>query len=198
MGTVECIDDTEGTNPVWVGTSAAAGDYEVWVATYSEGGSASAKLRMTSEDGPVCSRFDASGPPKHTMDPLASGFGRTELPVTAGGDTPANGLRNGQGTCTGYIPGDGPTTRLTLSGGGNALNIAGCGPDDLTLVVQTPDGTLLCDDDTEDNKPVVSIPSAGAGDYNIFVGTYGQGQSPGSRVVLSEAPGLLCSQAVPK
>ena len=193
MGTIECVDDTEQINPVWSGSNAAAGDYEIWVATYGQGGSSSADLRITTDNGPVCTEFDATGPAQMTLDPLTSGFGTSEASVTAGGGTPGGAL-SGQGTCTGWIPGEGPTARLSLSGGGNALNVAACSPStDLTLIIQTPDGRLLCDDDTEDNQPVVRIPAAGAGDYGIFVGTYSEGERPSAMLKLSEAPGSLCS-----
>lgn len=47
--------------------------------------------------------------------------------------------------------------------------------DDTTLLVNRPDGTWVCDDDGYgDLDPIVVIPKAQSGLYDIWVGTYGE------------------------
>ena len=44
---------------------------------------------------------------------------------------------------------------------------------DTTLVVHTPDGRWLCDDDSgRGNNPMIDLPAPPAGSYDIWVGSY--------------------------
>ena len=43
---------------------------------------------------------------------------------------------------------------------------------DTTLVIRRPDGTFLCDDDTNGTNPQIEINPWPAGEYRIWVGTY--------------------------
>ena len=61
----------------------------------------------------------------------------------------------------------------TTSGGSN-LYVYVNAAEDTTLLVNRPDGSWVCnDDDLGDGNPVVVIPSAADGLYDIWVGTYG-------------------------
>ena len=197
-GTIECVDDSEGTNPVYTERASASGEYAVWVATYSAGGSASAKLRLTDSDNPVCTRIDFDGEPSVPPLELAGGFTPQSLSVRAGGSSSASGLRNARGNCTGYVEESTPTARISFTGGGSPMNIAACSGSDTTLIVRGPDGTILCDDDSEGSNPVVRIPAAGAGDYTVLVGAYSAGERPSATVKVSSASGSLCSTPVVK
>jgi len=60
---------------------------------------------------------------------------------------------------------------------GNAatLYISVIADDDTTLLVNTPDGRWQCDDDGYgDLDPIIVVPKAQSGLYDIWVGTYGE------------------------
>ena len=58
--------------------------------------------------------------------------------------------------------------------GGSDLYIYAVSGDDTTILVNTPNGTWVCDDDSYgDGDPIVVIRDAPAGLYDIWVGTYG-------------------------
>lgn len=193
MGDIHCIDDSEGTNPVWVSKAPTTGTYDVWVATYSGGSISSAKLRITDSEDPVCSRIQASGPTLAPEITLARGFGSHEISTQAGGPVDAPSMPNSRGFCTGQIREEGPTARLQLGAGSGSLDIASCSGDDTTLVVRAPDGSWLCDDDSEGSNPVVTVASAQAGTYDIFVGSYAGGTAP-TQLKMSEMTGAsLCT-----
>ncbi len=197
-GSTECIDDSEGTNPVYTENASAIGEYAVWVATYSSGGSASAKLRITDSNDSVCTRIAFDGEPSVPPIALAGGFAPQSVPVQAGGTSSAGGIRNARGNCTGYVDEATPTARISFTGASGPLNIAACSSSDTTLIVRGPDGTTLCDDDSEGSNPVVRIPAAGAGDYTVLVGAYSSGERPSASLKVSSASGTLCTPAVVK
>ena len=61
------------------------------------------------------------------------------------------------------------------TGGGANLYIYAVSGNDTTILVNTPSGTWMCDDDSYgEGDPMVVIPAAEAGLYNIWVGTYGE------------------------
>ncbi|HJL49370.1 MAG TPA: hypothetical protein RMG45_26165, partial [Polyangiaceae bacterium LLY-WYZ-15_(1-7)] len=56
---------------------------------------------------------------------------------------------------------------------------------DTTLVVRKPDGTFVCDDDSEGMNPMVTG-SFPPGQYRVWVGSYQQGQNAAYRLGFSE------------
>lgn len=69
---------------------------------------------------------------------------------------------------------------------GNTLYVYAVSDADVTLLVNAPDGTWLCDDDSHGNRnPILVIPKAASGLYNIWVGTYGD-QMTNARLYVSE------------
>jgi hypothetical protein len=191
-GAIQCVDDTEGTNPVWSGETPQTGTYDVWVATYVQGASAQAKLRITDSEDGVCARVNSDGPPVAPPVALERGFGLHTLVTTAGGPVPANALR-GASHCAGNIREDGPTVRLELTGASGRLMVASCSREDTTLAIRTPSGGWLCDDDTESHNPRVQISAATAGTYQIFVGTYSSGSSASTKVNFAESVRVMCT-----
>ena len=89
---------------------------------------------------------------------------------TSGGATDASTVNP---ACAGWI--DSTPDHLFVAGGtfGN-LRIMAHSTADITLVVQKPDGSYLCNDDTEGTDPVVAGPMA-QGTYKIWIGSYQQG-----------------------
>lgn len=104
------------------------------------------------------------------------------LSLLAGGDVDAADKFEG---CTGFISTT-PDVRLFWDGsakGGLNLKISALSNADTTLVVNGPDGRWYCDDDAgEDSNPLVEL-SPRTGRYEIWVGTYAQGEV--KRAVLS-------------
>ncbi len=94
---------------------------------------------------------------------------------SAGGMTDASSL---SGDCRGWIASS-PNHVLTVTGAMPMLRVAANGGSaDITLVVQRPDGTYLCNDDSDGLNPMVEgafVP----GEYKIFIGSY-DAQSAGS------------------
>ena len=116
---------------------------------------------------------------------LAPGFQPDPTTATgsAGGIVDASSLNS---ECRGYVSIT-PSHVLTATGAFPNLRIAvNGGSADLTLVVRRPDGTYLCNDDSEGLNPMVEGPFA-AGEHQIFVGTY-SAESAGSsyRIGISE------------
>jgi len=113
--------------------------------------------------------------------------------VTAGGpiDVASLNLSSANGeSCRGFAP-DNPQVALTWSGQSPNLRIffvAGQTGGDTTMIVQQPNGAFLCSDDFPGGNlnPLVDIPNAGPGVYNVYVGTFGSGQSVAGTLYITE------------
>ena len=109
---------------------------------------------------------------------LAPGFMPDPATATgnAGGLTDASTLNS---ECRGYIAAT-PNHILTATAPFTNLRIAvNGGSTDVTLVVQRPDGSFLCNDDFEGLNPLVEGPFA-AGEHRIYICTY-NAESAGAR-----------------
>ena len=105
------------------------------------------------------------------------------ISLRAGGDISAQ--RAGSG-CTGYIT-NAPDVRLHYEAGSLPLIISVDAGSDTTLVVNGPDGSFYCDDDSgEGTNPSVRLNSPESGRYEIWVGTYRSGNSQPARLHISE------------
>jgi len=100
---------------------------------------------------------------------LAEGFSAPHIVEgRAGGATDASSLGDG---CIGNIAED-PDHELTLAAAMSGLRIYAAADEDITLVIQKPDGSYICNDDMEELNPLVTMPSFPAGTYKIWVGSY--------------------------
>lgn len=86
-----------------------------------------------------------------------------------------------------------PLLRILVNAGTSA---------DTTLVVRTPSGAYVCNDDSGDPgnglNPTVEIPNAAPGDYAVYVGGYGSDDTFSSYSIgFTETPGTFASQVVP-
>jgi hypothetical protein len=92
--------------------------------------------------------------------------------LTAGGGRSVN---VGNGSCSYGNVSDRPDLNLTYEGNGSrTLYIYAEGSSDITLLVNMPNASWRCDDDGLGNlNPILVIPNAPSGLYNIWVGTYG-------------------------
>lgn len=117
---------------------------------------------------------------------LASGF--TPDPryvnVTAGGGIRADRLGP---DCTGTIA-NAPDLRLHYTAGNLPLYIFAQSAADVTLVVNLPDGTWVCNDDHVGTDPGIVLLRPQSGQYDIWVGVFGGGRAVPARVGISEVP----------
>ncbi len=115
------------------------------------------------------------GQPLEPSPPRSSNFGTVQVEPgfepdparvrgTSGGPQQAASLGEG---CVGFVS-DIPDHLLVVSGELEHVRVMVHSPGDVGLVVQGPDGTVLCSDDDEGTDPIVEV-SAPAGEYRIFV-----------------------------
>ena len=92
------------------------------------------------------------------------------------------------GECTyGYVA-EAPDFDLyyETNSGGSDLYIYASSEEDTTLLVNTPDGNWLCNDDGHyDSHPLIVVPKAAEGLYDIWVGSY-DGDAAGATLYISQ------------
>jgi hypothetical protein len=175
-GEVHCVDDTIGLDPAVTLRDAGAGDYAVWVGVWSGEGGEGASLAVTRDDpagggafgGIAAEDLDHTAPPAAGLHVLADG-GTVSVPLVLSGGAPASDL---DWSCAGSIDPTRPDAVIRLDTDAEALHLRASSQFDTTLVVRTPDGALLCDDDTFGFDPAVSERPAPAGDYAVWVGVW--------------------------
>ena len=80
-----------------------------------------------------------------------------------------------------------PDFRLIYEAGKYSLFIRADSKDDTTLLVKTPDGTWVVDDDSGgNNNPMIKFASPKSGRYEIWVGTIEKGGTPAATLSISE------------
>jgi len=122
--------------------------------------------------------------PGFVPDPVA-------INVTAGGNIDASTLNLGAG-CIGYVTAR-PDFILRMSGNSPSLKVKveipgarPSSPTDTTLLVNTGSGQWRCNDDTNGANPQVNLGGAGAGQYDIWVGSYQAGGNASGRLLITE------------
>lgn len=102
--------------------------------------------------------------------------------VTAGGTLAASRLGGG---CTGTIA-NAPDVRLNYNAGGFSLYLFAQSRADVTLVVNLPNGSWICNDDFDGTNPGIVLHRPPSGQYDIWIGVYGGGRGVPARVGISE------------
>jgi hypothetical protein len=128
---------------------------------------------------------DASLPPGSGSVTLSAGFSPDPqtVAITAGG-----GIQATMPGCAGWIA-DAADYELTYTAGSFPLNIYFVGDGDTTLVINGPDGSWYCADDTNGVNPGVSFAAPMSGVYDIWVGGYAEGSFvPGTLSISEVAP----------
>ena len=184
-GTVHCNDDSDGTLNPSVGISnPSSGRYLIWLGTYSETTSTDPARVVISEIGGlralgVLDDETEESQEAHTSDrgiELTSGFTPDPYRVatSAGGPYAANTLMD---SCNGYVP-DTSNLLVAFHPGttGLPLYFSAVSDADTTMIVSTPGGQVLCDDDGGETpfSPLITISNPEEGNYNIWVGVYSQ------------------------
>ena len=118
---------------------------------------------------------------------LAAGF----LPdpftvgITSGG--PCNASVSTGSQCVGYTTAA-PDFRLRWSGRSSRIRIffQAQGGGDTTLIINGPSGSWYCNDDSSNFNPMVEFINPGAGQYDIWVGSYNQNEGIGGTLSITE------------
>jgi hypothetical protein len=199
-GSWHCDDDGGGLyQPLVEFGSPMGGQYDIWVAVVNEGEVLSGTLYisemaiMPAVDMPEMITIPTGAPGKEGSGPagltpnavlgsnaidVVAGFESDPIMVdaTAGGLVDAAVALGGvcQGAPIGFISPK-PNLRVNYAPGDYALTFFYYNQDeeDTTMVVQAPDGTFYCDDDTSGLlQPAVSFAGPQAGVYNVWMGSY--------------------------
>lgn len=129
---------------------------------------------------PLAQAQSVGEPPTYGAVTLRAGFTPDPHTVrlTAGGSTAVE-----ISGCNGTVA-DAPDVNLTW-GGGSTLYIYSTSDSDTTLLVNLPDGSWACDDDSMGTDPLIIVNNAPSGLYNVWSGTFGGGTAA-ARVMISE------------
>lgn len=191
QGNWVCNDDGEGQglNPVVRFDHPTSGQYDIWVGTFGEA-TAPAVLHVSelTAGGGQSGSADPSLDPTYGAVSLHSGFHPDPYThaITAGGDIGASSVNQ---QCSGYIA-RAPDFRVNWTAGSGSLPLifSVASSADTTLVINDAQGNWLCDDDGGVNgmNPAITIQHPPSGQYDIWVGSYAQGQNPPSTLNVSE------------
>lgn len=193
-----CNDDAIGLNPMVAIEQPRSGRYQIWVGRYgTPDENASAQLFVSEVGGPAdpyAGPVDDGGgdAPDYSLDPaygvinLVAGFEPDPhtVAIDAGGSIDSSVVG-----CIGWVA-RAPDYRLNWTAGSGSLPliISVASDADTTLVVNDAQGNWLCDDDggNEGLNPAITIEGAVSGQYDIWVGTYAQGDLQPSTLHISE------------
>ena len=127
-----------------------------------------------------------NGAPNYGTVSLRSGFNPDPhvTSVRSGGNVDASTIGS---NCRGFISGT-PDVRLVYSSGSLPLIISANSRTDTTLVVNAPDGSWYCDDDSGSAglNPAIRFDHPASGRYEIWVGTYGNSSLQPAQLHISE------------
>lgn len=186
-----CDDDSAGElNPGIVFDDPMSGRYDIWVGTYGEYDAGPATLHISElgfgggflPETPL----DFSLPANYETLSLEGGFVPDPylIDLMAGGDVEAESAADQ--SCRGFVTVS-PDVELTFEPGGLDLYISAVSERDTTLVINGPDGSWYCNDDSAGNlNPGVHFPDPQAGVYDIWVGTYSDGPAADAVLAISE------------
>lgn len=116
--------------------------------------------------------LNAAGAPRYGRHALAPGFSPAPFTQAAlsGGDIEVKALNLGA-NCLGYAARD-PDFALELSAPFDLVTFLIASDVDTTLIVNLPNGSWACNDDTNGLNPALVLHRAGAGIYRIWIGSY--------------------------
>jgi hypothetical protein len=188
-----CDDDSGGDlNPLVSIEAPRSGRYQIYVGRFFvEGETAPAMLHISEVGGPAQA---AGGMPDFSLEPaygvvdLVSGFTPDPhtIEIAAGGSIDASVIN--QPGCVGHIA-EAPDYRLSWTAGSGALPLifSVASDSDTTLVINDPHGNWVCDDDGGDGlNPSITFAAPEGGQYDIWVGTYAEGELQSSTLHISE------------
>lgn len=148
---------------------------------------AGAMLASIAVAGPAAAQPSTSADPNYGTLTLSAGFNNDPrvVRVTSGGEIDASTIRSG---CAGWVSRASDVRVVYSNAGSLPLIISANSSDDTTLVVNGPDGTWYCDDDGGVNglNPSIRFNNPRNGRYEIWVGSYREGQNSAAQLHVSE------------
>lgn len=190
-GSWHCDDDGAGNlNPVVSWETPASGRYQIWVGRYGVQNEQTSAVLHISEVAPAAPPM-AEGGPDYSLDPaygsvdLAAGFlpDPHTVAIAAGGGFDASSISG----CVGWVA-TAPDFRVNWTAGSGELPLTFHvdSDSDTTLVINDAQGNWVCNDDGDGLNPVVSFQNAPSGQYDVWVGTYAQGDLQQSELHVTE------------
>lgn len=188
-GTWFCNDDSEfgGFNPLVNLTAPLEGQYDIWIGTYSQTDYINGTLRISevysaSLVGQVLGEtLDPSLDASYGVLDLAAGFRNdpASLQGTAGGPNDITDTMP-ELSCFGHF-GTAPDFRVQWTGSTAGLRMffeAEEEGQDAVILINTPSGEWLCNDDGHEFtvNPMLDLNGQGEGEYTIWIGSYGMGE----------------------
>jgi uncharacterized caspase-like protein len=184
-----CDDDSAGGgggyNAGLTFEPAQSGVYNIWVGTVGGSGETVDATLFVSELGyEDISRVNADADPYYGQVAIDASFAQDPYSVyiSAGGSNDASLLDS---ACSGMI-GDSPDFNVEHSAGWESLYLSAASDGDTSLVVRTPEGTFVCNDDTNGLNPGVTLSSPSSGRYNVWVGRIGEEGTVASTLHISQ------------
>jgi len=180
-GSWVCNDDSESLDPMVIFEDPIEGQYDIWVGSFDAGAFVSGALNITERNlDPVsagATELDYSSDPFYGTLRLNAGF--TADPnlskIFSGGTVDVSYLG---GDCVGHASAA-ADVRLIWSGSSNELRVFFRTGDseDTSLIINNPNGSWVCNDDSESLDPMVIFEDPIEGQYDIWVGSYQRGES---------------------
>lgn len=198
-GTWYCDDDGgEGLNPLVTFGNPRSGRYDIWVGSYSQGEYADSVLSVSeigavgnlhggSQGGGYTGGIDWSAPAAFGSASLRAGFSPDpyRVNIVSGGAFRASTVRNG---CAGWVAGA-PDFELNYQAGSSLpLIVSASSSSDTTLLINDPNGNWHCDDDGGNSglNPALTFHNPQSGTYDIWIGSYSQGDNANASLSISE------------
>lgn len=190
-----CNDDSNGLDPMVSWETPRSGRYQIWVGRFAtEGETAAATLYVSEIGAPQASGATAGGPdfslePAYGAVDLVSGFTPDPhtVAISAGGAIDASVLN--QPGCVGFVA-QAPDFRVNWTAGSGSLPLifSVASDSDTTLVINDAQGNWVCDDDGGEQglNPSVRFEAPASGQYDVWVGTYSEGELQDSTLNVSE------------
>jgi hypothetical protein len=187
-----CDDDSHGNLNLSIDFSPPeSGRYDIWIGSYAQGSIISGTLNVTEVTGTAqtqpqqpTTRLDFSLPPTYGATSLNAGF----MPdpfirlMTSGGNVNVSYLG---GSCTGWATSAPDFSLNYTTGAFPTLRFYFVGNGDTTMIINAPDGTYTCVDDSSGTlNPTINFNEPASGRYDIWIGSYAQGSmTPGTLYV---------------
>ncbi|HMN26801.1 MAG TPA: hypothetical protein PKE45_01510 [Caldilineaceae bacterium] len=127
-----------------------------------------------------------------TIAELKAGFKTIKQKVSNEGAIPAFELPSKEQLCNGLLNST-PDYVFDWSGRAEQLRVFFEGERDTTLLVRTPDGSFLCNDDAPGLatlNPLVDVPNAAPGQYSVFVGRVNPAEPVSGELTVTESSEL--------
>ncbi|XBQ16739.1 MAG: hypothetical protein ABL308_02425 [Oceanicaulis sp.] len=196
-GDVLCNDDMIGLDAGVRIEAPERGRYAVFAGLlHDDSGEAPATISVSEIGyGGIDRRLDVAGEPRFGVHALSAGFSPdpAAFEVQAGGPIEADMALSEDMTGGAWCPGNvtrEPTLRFEYDGEGAPLFFSVTGDEDVTLLVNGPDGSWMCDDDSLGALDAfVTFEAAQPGVYDLYAGAFSEEPVAAQVFVSGEGPG---------